>query len=706
MKKKPVHTGIPRAALALLLVVSLLQLTNLMGGSPSFAHAEDTGQQATPGATGGSAPGATGDATGSTAPDATTAEPTTDATTTAPTTATTPTTPTAPTTDATTDGTPTPTTTAAPATATTTSNTAGTAAIDDRQEVIYGLLDANGTPHSGYVVNRLQVQGAGTFSDEGDYRSVRNLTSTAVLTLNGKQVSGPVGTGDFYYEGVLSTVRFPWLIDISYTLDGKTVTPAQLAGSTGKLSIHIKTEKNASVDPVFFENYLLQIQLTLEEGKARDVSAPDATIASAGANQQVAFTVLPNREGDLRLEAQVTDFEMPGIQVSALPFSMVFDIPDTDDMLADMETLADAIGELNAGVQKLNDGVKDMEGGAAALTSGSDDLNKGLTLLSKNSVSLTAASSQIDGALRVIVEQLENNAVDPTQIEQLVGGLRQLAAGLYSGDAAQPGLAEGLGQIQGGITTATTTMDGLIAALAPIADQTALATLMAEAGALTPGSQLTLQSLVNTNVQALSVQGFWYGPNGNDGVKAGLDSAAAGLGASIGSCQYMAGQLNMIADGLESGLSGIAGLQLLTAALQDLSNGYSDFNTGLATYTDGVDTLAKNYDSFNSGLSQLLSGVSDLRVGTSSLYNGTSELYANVEDLPETMQKEIDSFLEDYQASDFTPVSFVSKNSEHLSRVQFVLVSDPIKAEVPDAPIGDAPASEQTFWDRLVALFS
>jgi X-X-X-Leu-X-X-Gly heptad repeat protein len=647
MKKTLRTTVVPRAALVLVLVASLLPLTNFMGGSPVLAHAEDAGEQ--------------GAAASTSAPSASATKP------------------------------------------------AGSATIEDRQEVIYGLLDASGAARAGYVVNHLLVRGGGTLSDEGDYRSVRNLTSTAALTLDGRQISGLVDAGDFYYEGGLGTVQLPWLISVAYTLDGKTVEPAELAGSSGRLSVHIKTEPNAAVNSVFFENYLLQVQLTLEGDKARDVSAPDATVASAGANQQVAFTVLPDRTGDLRLEAQVSDFEMPGIQISALPFSMVFDVPSADEMITDMETLADAIGQLNDGVQQLSDGVRSMESGASALASGSNDLNEGLALLSRNSASLTTASSQVDGALKLIVEQLEGGAVDPAQIEQLIGGLRQLAAGLYSGDAAQPGLAEGLAQMQGGIGSATVGLDSTIAGLAPTSDQAALGALVGELGALSAGSQLTVQSLLNTNTQAFYVQGAWYGPSGNDGVKAGLEGVSAGLGQAVGSCQYMAGQLNAIAGGLEAGLGGLAGLGPLTAALQELSSGYSDFDAGLAAYANGVDTLARNYESFNSGLARLLSGVSELSVGAAGLYDGTSELYANVEDLPETVQREMDSFLEDYQKGDFTLVSFVSENNEQLSRVQFVLVSDPIEVEGASEETSDAVVSEDsqpTFWDRLLALFS
>jgi X-X-X-Leu-X-X-Gly heptad repeat protein len=654
--------------LAGLLVVSLMPLVNLAGGSPTVARAEDAGATQPDADSTGATTAAEG--AGATQPDAG---------------------------DTATSGT----------TAAASATSGAAATIAEKEEVVYGLLDGAGAPHSGYVVNRFEVDGAGTLTDCGKYRSVANLSTTAGLTLSGGRITGAVEKGDFYYEGVLETVVLPWLIDISYTLDGRVLTPQELAGASGRLEVHIETRQNTEADASFFENYLLQIQLTLDTERVTSIVAPDATLATAGKNKQLAFMVLPGKKGDLRFSAQVTDFEMPGIQISALPFSMAFDIPDTAGMVEDMTKLSDAIGELNEGVGKLQDGVADMKGGATDLASGSAGINEGLSLLSGNSAQLTSASSQVDDALAQIAAQLEGGAIDPSQIEQLVGGLRQLSAGLSSGDPSQPGLAEGLGQVQGGISTATAAMDAQIGALAPVGAE-AIGGLYADStfATLLPDSQSTIASLISTNTQELYVQGAWYGPNGTDGVKAGLNAAAAGLDQSISGCQYMAGQLDTIATGLESGLSGIAGLQTLTAYMKQLSSNYSTFDEGLATYAGGVDTLATNYRTFNSGLAQFAGGVGDLYGGISDLHDGTRELYVNVEDLPETMQEEIDSFLKDYQKSDFTPVSFLSASNEHVARVQFVLVTDAIK---PPPPADDTPADEpadQTFWDRLISLFA
>ena len=576
-------------------------------------------------------------------------------------------------------------------------------AIADKDEVIYALLSNGGTPYSGYVINHFKVDTAGKLVDNGSYGSTINLTSTQQLATDGNQISVPVEVGEFYYEGVLSTVELPWVIEIGYTLDSKRVEPTLLAGSTGKLEIEIQTSQNKKADPVFFENYVLQIQLSMASDKVKDLTASGATIANVGKNEQVVFMVLPGSDGDLRLTAQVHDFEMAGIQISGMPFSMVFDLPDTSSMIDDMASLTDAINELNEGVGKLKEGVGELQDGAPALSSGSTTLQSGLILLDSNASLLSNASNQIDTALALIAQQVNSESVDPDQILQLIDGLHQLSAGLSNDDPTNPGLAQGLSSIQDGLNLSIASLDGLIQGLSVIgADE--IINLSADVGAsnLTDASKVTIGSLISVNTQAATLVAYWNAPGG---LRDGMNSATAGLDTPIATCEYMSQQLKTMADGLEASLGSLSDLTLLTSYLQQISSEYSTFNEGLLTYTQGLGILATNYTSFDSGLNQFLNGTGSLSDGMASLYSGTTELYINVKDLPQTMQDEIDSFLKDYQGSDFELRSFVAPENENISRVQFILLTDAIEIDVPKQQDTDIEPAQKSFWDRLAALF-
>jgi X-X-X-Leu-X-X-Gly heptad repeat protein len=248
-------------------------------------------------------------------------------------------------------------------------------------------------------------------------------------------------------------------------------------------------------------------------------------------------------------------------------------------------------------------------------------------------------------------------------------------------------------------------MDGYVAAL-PALNPTDLGALGYEASlSLSLPSQQTLGLLIDSYSKSQYVKGAWYGPSGADGVKAGIDTIAASLGQTAGTCQYLAGQVDMIAGGLETSLGSLGQLQLLSDYMNQLSASYHSFNEGLASYTQGVDTIASNYATLDYGLSRLASGVRDLKAGTSELSGGTNGLYINVENLPQMIQEQVDEFLEDYQKNDFEPISFVSPMNTQVSLVQFVLLTDAIEIEIPAEAIDATAPVEETFLDKLMALF-
>jgi len=93
-----------------------------------------------------------------------------------------------------------------------------------------------------------------------------------------------------------------------------------------------------------------------------------------------------------------------------------------------------------------------------------------------------------------------------------------------------------------------------------------------------------------------------------------------------------------------------------------------------------------------------------LNEGTQELYQGTKKLNDNVAGLPEQMQAQIDTLMQDYDKSDFKPVSFTSAINPNISLVQFVIMTAEIKPEEKSATVEPA-VKDVTIWDRFLLLF-
>lgn len=349
-----------------------------------------------------------------------------------------------------------------------TASAAGTEAEYEKDENVYGSLNEDGSVKELYVVNQFAVKKAGEIIDCGKYDSVTNLTDmNEILSENGKY-KFQAKEGNFYYQGNIVSGKLPWDIAIQYFLDGKEVMAEELAGAAGKMELRIKTSKNKDVDKVFFENYMMQVSVTLDNEQCSNIKAAGAAIADAGTSRQINFTVMPGKQADIVLKADVKDFEMGGISIAAVPFSMSVDLPDTEDMTSGLLELADGIQELNDGVgeldngtsefadgvgefddglQKINKNFGSLVSGAKSLSKGSSSINNGLQKIKKSGKSITDGSSGIAGGLSGLnkkVSSMDLSGLAPADAAYL----KQMVAAL---DTNYGQFNQGLSQYVGGV---------------------------------------------------------------------------------------------------------------------------------------------------------------------------------------------------------------------------------------------------------------
>ena len=261
----------------------------------------------------------------------------------------------------------------------------------EKQEVVYASLNNAGGMNSVYVVNVLKAAAGQTVQDFGTYDQVVNLTDTSTINQLSDSViltmpeSETASDTEFSYQGSVPNAQIPWNISITYLLDGQEISAEDLAGNTGSLELRIETAQNQSVDPRYYENYLMQITCTLPMKNATNVKTDQGSIALSGSDVTVSFMVMPDADGNVSLSADVTNFEMSGISFAAIPFSMALDFPDTDSLVSQFDALIDGTEQLHSGAQDLVAGVSSVDAatkqaatGAANLATGATQMTQGL----------------------------------------------------------------------------------------------------------------------------------------------------------------------------------------------------------------------------------------------------------------------------------------------------------------------------------------
>lgn len=319
---------------------------------------------------------------------------------------------------------------------------AGTAAVASTEEVIYGILGADGAPESAYAVAILNVDSAGTALHYGEYSAVKNLTDDGAISYSGDTVTAQVGEGRYYYQGDLSSCELPWLVDVAYCLDGEEISPEQLGGSTGTLEMGITVSRNTNAaSQVFFDKYLLQITVSLDTMLCSSISTSGATAANSGADKLLTFTVMPGEESTtLFVYADVVNFRMDSISVAGVPY-------DIGSSVGNISELTNGLSQLASGMSQLASGAYQLSSGTAQLSSGIATFGGYLSQLSAGSASLVDASSQIYGGLA----QLNDGIGALAALSLLNSGISDLITGvntLYSNYGAfHAGLVEYTGGV-------------------------------------------------------------------------------------------------------------------------------------------------------------------------------------------------------------------------------------------------------------------
>ncbi len=565
--------------------------------------------------------------------------------------------------------------------------------LASKDEVVYALLQATGELEQVYVVNNLNIREAGTIIDFGPYDSVKNLTDLSEIEHEDDVVRIEASKGKFFYQGnIEQSVELPWNIEVAYKLDGQNIAPEQLINQDGHFEMTIQTTSNENGEQLFYENYILQISVMLESDIFNNIEVTDGMIANVGKNQQVTFTAMPEQNGEFYLAADVTQFEMQGIEIAAVPSSMAIDAPDIDEMTEDMDSLTDAIRQVNEGVGELKTGVAELNDGVAQLRNGSQQYQNGMTELNKGSSELVNASKSIDEALATISESLADaDDIDMSELAAVADGLNQIAGGLNE-------TVDGLALLRENYNMAYNALDGAISGIPnhTISEQ--------EIGALYGSGADTrvVDKLVETYTAAQVVKGTY------SQVKEAFAVVDTTLRDVSGALKEMGTTLSTIANGLSASVDEMGdtnGFAELQNGIAQLSANYGEFHSGLVSYTNGVGELSNSYGELHSGIVELANGTTELESGVGELQDGTGKLYESTSDLPEQMQKEIDNMIAEYDKSDFEAVSFVSPKNEKVNSVQFVIRTESLKIEEQETATDEAP-EEKTFWDRLRELFS
>ena len=517
-----------------------------------------------------------------------------------------------------------------------------------KDETVYVMAKADGTVDKIIVSDWIKNnKGAATITDVSTIEDIENVKTDASFTLDSDNMRVWEANGeDLYLKG---TGKEPLPVDlcVTYALDGKVISPEDLAGKSGKVTIRFDYTNNAyetvkidGKDEKIYVPFLMMSGMILDGAKFSNVTVTNGKVISDGDRVMLAGIAFPGLQHDLGLtrdeidipsyfevNADVENFELgTTVTIAANGLAKDLNVDDLDslDSLKDslnslesamtalingssqlytgLETLLEKSGELSdgvdqlyAGAEQLSDGAAQVSDGAKQLYDGADALNAGTITLDLGALNLSSGLETLDsnsGLLNAGSDQTFDAILATAQKSLKDAGLDVPALTADNYADVLNGLLDNLSEENVRALAEATAKEKVTAAVEAnretVADLTGQ-NMQSEAvqATITANTDAKIQSLIAENMQSVEVQ-------------------------------------NGIADALAKAKAGRESI----AALKTQLDSYNTFNKGLKTYTDGV-------GSASAGAAQLHSGTTQIKLGSSALKNGASDLKDGTEQLSE-----------------------------------------------------------------------
>lgn len=352
----------------------------------------------------------------------------------------------------------------------------------DKDESVYLISDANGNVNKTIVVDHLKNKDKkDTLEDASNLSDIENVKGKEKFTQSGDKLTWQAGGKDIYYQGT-ATEEPPVTQKVTYYLDGKEISPEDLAGKSGKVKIRfdytnttsytetVNGEKQtvsvpfAAITGLVLGDGFENIEVTNGKAEVSDSSSVVLGYALPGLKDSLGIKD-KDLDGDvnipeyMEMTADVKNFSMPAamtfvVNASDYVSTDGIDTSDLDDMINDLKDastqLQDGSKTLAEGTDTLSDGLSTLQSKLGTFASGVGTLQSGLKTYTDGVSTLSGGLNTLGnstGALVSGADKLNSGA------GQLASGSATLKDGLKSYTDGANGLAKGASDLDAGIGT-------------------------------------------------------------------------------------------------------------------------------------------------------------------------------------------------------------------------------------------------------------
>lgn len=547
-----------------------------------------------------------------------------------------------------------------------------------KEESVYVKADASGNVKKTTVSEWLKNPEKGTISDTSELKDIKNVKGDETFETGSNNVSWKSEGNDIYYQGTIDK-ELPVDVKVSYKLDGKSISPKDLKGKSGKVEIQFsydnKSKQTVNVngeDVEMYTPFTMVSAMMLSSDEYSNVSVENGKLISDGDKNIVVGVAFPGLANDLNLKDLDMDIDIPetvtitadvkdatvgtSITMASAELMNEFgldDIDSFDDLQDSIDDLEDATNQLVDGSKEAADGSKELADGAGTLNDGAGTLASGAGTLADGVNTLNEKSGTLVSGVNTLASGVgtytagvasiaKNSQLISDNMQSLQGGVNKLEEQI----AAQA--TQGLGEIKTNINNAKTGVDQINSAITTSLGEgkPGVQGILSNASQALTGADVTIdQNDVNVTVNSVSlknsesvnkiIEDSALSDDEKNALKNAINSAITKDNMNIEYKVELNENGNSKLNSAQQKIATANGLvTTANGALSQLSDSMNTISGGLSALAgeNGIGQLeaafAKN-ESVDQGFAQLGQGVSELAAGTQALADGAAELNKN-----------------------------------------------------------------------------
>ena len=550
-----------------------------------------------------------------------------------------------------------------------------------KDETVYSKMNAKGEEYKTTVSTHLENnKNEKILEDLTNLLDIQNTNGDETYEKDGNKLIWQADGKDIYYQGN-TKANLPITCEVKYTLDGKEISPEDLAGKSGKVTIEIiytnhekhEVQVNGGTHTLYTP-FLVLSGTIINNDNNRNVMISNGKVINDGSKTIVVGMATPamkeslglsnkniNLQDNIKISMETTDFELSNIITVATPKVLEKEeysiLDELDDIYSKVNTLQASSNEIEKGAGTLKDGIttyyekskefnqamNKVEKGTSSANSQYDKLNQGISTLNSSSSVLNSGAKQVSDGTKAVKENLSkiNTGLKDAQsgskalnagIKQVQTGINEIQKNVSVMSNANATNNTQISQVQGLVSQNTVAINALIAGL-PSNIQAKIAN-----GSLTNADIATL-----TKEQQLNVQSIKLLQANNNALTQSISQSSQQLGILSDKLLEVKKGVDKISEASEKLQTGITSLQKGTDTLETesykLVEGSKQLQTGTKALQTGTEELHTGSLQMKAGLSSLKNGTSRLLDANNSLTDGAKTLQTGAKTLHEGINR-------------------------------------------------------------------